>query len=205
MLARLLIRASGLPVTTRGLEHLPPAGQPAVLVANHQSYLDGLLLCALIPHPVMFVAKAELRQRFLARIFLRGIGSCFVERFQHEQSVADAHAVTAELRRGRVACYFPEGTFTRSPGLLPFRLGAFLAAAEAGAAIVPLTLRGTRSVLRAGSWFPRFGAISLIVDKPIPVATPVADERERFAAAVTLRDQAHATILHRSGEPDQAS
>ena len=205
MLARLLIRASRLPVATRGLEQLPPSGQSCILVANHQSYLDGLVLCALLPHPVMFVAKAELRQRFFARIFLRGIGTCFVERFRQEQSVTDAHAVTAELRQGRTACYFPEGTFTRSPGLLPFRLGAFLAAAEAGVAVVPLTLRGTRSVLRADSWFPRFGTISLIIDKPIPATAPVPDERERFSMAVTLRDQARATILHRSGEPDQAS
>jgi 1-acyl-sn-glycerol-3-phosphate acyltransferase len=127
-----------------------------------------------------------------------------VERFRHEQSVADAHAVTARLHEGETACYFPEGTFTRSPGLLPFRLGAFLAAAEAGVPVVPLTLRGTRSVLRAGTWFPRHGAISLIIDEPIPAATPVADERERFTTAVILRDQARATILQRSGEPDLA-
>ena len=205
LLARLLIRASGVPVAVRGLEHLPPPDRPSVLVVNHQSYLDGLVLCALLPYPVMFVAKAELQERFFARVFLRGIGSCFVERFRQDQSVADAHAVTERLRQGSSACYFPEGTFTRSPGLLPFRLGAFLAAAEAGVAVVPLTLRGTRSVLRAGSWFPRFGAISLIIDTPIPASAPVPDERERFTAAVALRDQARATILHRSGEPDQSS
>lgn len=202
--ARLLLRASRLPVSTRGLERLPPPGQPCVLVANHQSYLDGLVLCALLPHPVMFVAKAELQQRYFARIFLRGIGTCFVERFRHEQSVADAHAVTTRLHAGATACYFPEGTFTRSPGLLPFRMGAFLATAEAGAPLVPLTLRGTRSVLRAGSWFPRFGAISLMIDAPIPVSAPIVDERERFSVAVTLRDQARAVILHRCGEPDQS-
>src|SRR5690606_12131708 len=48
--ARLLLRASRLPVNARGLERLPPPGQPCVLVANHQSYLDGLVLCALLPH-----------------------------------------------------------------------------------------------------------------------------------------------------------
>ncbi|MFN2337705.1 MAG: 1-acyl-sn-glycerol-3-phosphate acyltransferase, partial [Gammaproteobacteria bacterium] len=202
--ARLLLRASRLAVSTRGLERLPPPAQPCVLVANHQSYLDGLVLCALLPHPVMFVAKAELQQRFFARIFLRGIGTCFVERFRHEQSVADAHAVTARLHAGATACYFPEGTFTRSPGLLPFRMGAFLATAEAGVPLVPLTLRGTRSVLRAGSWFPRFGTISLMIDAPIPASAPIVDERERFSAAVTLRDQARAVILHRCGEPDQS-
>ncbi|MCW9058067.1 MAG: AMP-binding protein [Gammaproteobacteria bacterium] len=202
--ARLLLRASRLPVSTRGLERLPPPEQPCVLVANHQSYLDGLVLCALLPHPVMFVAKAELQQRFFARIFLRGIGTCFVERFRHEQSVADAHAVTARLHAGATACYFPEGTFTRSPGLLPFRMGAFLAAVEAGVPLVPLTLRGTRSVLRAGSWFPRFGTISLLIDAPIPARASIVDERERFSTAVTLRDQARAVILHRCGEPDQS-
>jgi 1-acyl-sn-glycerol-3-phosphate acyltransferase len=202
--ARLLLRTSRLPVSVRGLENLPPPGQPCVLVANHQSYIDGLVLCALLPHPLMFVAKAELEKNLFARVFLRGIGACFVERFRHEQSVADAHAVTARLQAGESACYFPEGTFTRYPGLLPFRLGAFLTAAEAGVPLVPLTLRGTRNVLRANTWFPRHGHISLMIDTPIPGAAPVMEERERFSAAVRLRDRARATILHRCGEPDQA-
>lgn len=202
--ARLLLRASRLPVKVRGLERLPPPDRPCVLVANHQSYLDGLVLCALLPHPVMFVAKAELQQQFFSRVFLRGIGACFVERFRQEQSVADARAVTARLHAGETACYFPEGTFTRSPGLLPFRLGAFQAAAEAGVPVVPLALRGTRNVLRAGTWFPRHGRISLLIDDPIPPGAPAAGERARFSAAVSLRDRARAAILHRCGEPDQS-
>ena len=53
------------------------------------------------------------------------------------------------------------------PGLLPFRLGAFAAAAEAGAPVVPVTIRGTRAILSAETAFPRRGAINVIVGAPI--------------------------------------
>ena len=82
------------------------------------------------------------------------------------------------------------------PGLLPFRMGAFLAAAQAGAPIVPVTIRGTRSILRAGSWFPRRGRLEVIVEPPIP------PDGADWAAAVRLRDAARAAILRHCGEPD---
>ena len=92
--------------------------------------------------------------------------------------------------------FFPEGTFGRMPGLLPFRMGAFTAAAEAGAAVVPVGIRGTRSVLRAGSWFPHRGALS------VTVGTPLVPEGRDWSDAVKLRDLARQQILNLTGEPD---
>jgi 1-acyl-sn-glycerol-3-phosphate acyltransferase len=63
--------------------------------------------------------------------------------------VADAEQVTAALRGGASLLFFPEGTFDRSPGLLPFRLGAFKAAVEACLPVVPIAIRGTRDILPA--------------------------------------------------------
>jgi 1-acyl-sn-glycerol-3-phosphate acyltransferase len=62
--------------------------------------------------------------------------------------VADATRVTAAIRDGAVVCVFPEGTFVRRPGLLPFRLGAFKAAVEAGCPIVPVVGEGWREMVR---------------------------------------------------------
>jgi acyl carrier protein len=171
--AQLLFRLARIPLHVRGLDQLP-GDRACVVVANHASYLDGVVLAAALPVSLAFVAKAELEQRFISRIFLRRIGAGFVERFDKQRGVADARHIARKIQAGHSLLFFPEGTFTRMPGLLPFHMGAFVAAAEAGTPVVPVTIRGSRSILRAR------------------------------AAAVQLRDTARAAILHHVAEPDLA-
>ena len=84
------------------------------------------------------------------------------------------------------------------PGLLPFHMGAFVTAAEAGVPVLPVTLRGTRSKLRADSWFPRRGAVG------VAVSAPIQPQGSDWAAAIKLRDAAREAILRGVGEPDLA-
>lgn len=191
---RLLRRLTGTPLTVSGLEHLP-AG-PCVLVANHSSYLDAYVLMVAIPRHFHYVAKRELLDNPWLGKPLERIGTLFVERFDVQRSAEEARKVAEAARAGQSLGFFPEGTFTRMPGLLTFRMGAFVAAAQAGAPVVPVTLRGTRSMLRAGSWFPRRGRLEVIVEPPIQ---PEGDD---WSAAVRLRDAARAIILRHCGEPD---
>src|SRR3989337_3028928 len=107
--------------------------------------------------PVGFVAKSELQRPFLARIFLRGLGTQFVERFDVEKSVEDSARLVARAKAGQSLFVFAEGTLTRAPGLMPFKMGAFQVAAEAGVPVVPIAIIGTRSALRGGNWFPPKG------------------------------------------------
>jgi 1-acyl-sn-glycerol-3-phosphate acyltransferase len=97
---------------------------------------------------------------------------------------------------------FPEGTLHRMPGLLPFHLGAFLAAAEAGVPVLPVTLRGTRSILRDRSLFPRRGRVRVHMGEPIWPRP--AGEGSAWDAAIRLRGQARAEMLRYCGEPDLA-
>ncbi len=201
--ARLFARLTGTPILVRGLENLTP-DTPCVLVTNHASYLDGIVLVAALPGKLShagyfsFVAKRELVESFIPRIYLEHIGSDFVERFESQRSVEDVKQVALSLQSGRSPVFFPEGTFSRIPGLMPFRMGAFVVAAEAGAPVVPVALRGTRSILRDGHWFPRRGIISVTIGKPI------APDEKGWAAAIHLRNTARAEILRRCGEPDLA-
>jgi 1-acyl-sn-glycerol-3-phosphate acyltransferase len=78
-------------------------------------------------------------------------------------------------------------------------MGAFVIAAQTGVPLLPVTIRGARSVLRDGSWFARRGAIS------VSVAAPLLPQGSDWNAAVALRDAARAEILRRCGEPDLAS
>jgi acyl carrier protein len=191
--ARALLRGVGVPLAVRGLEHLPPADRAAVLVSNHASYLDGLVLVAALPRPFTFVAKHELAGQFIAGTFLRRLGALFVERVDRRRSVEDAQQLADAVRQGHSLLVFAEGTFGAEPGVLPFHLGAFMAAVDAGAPVVPLVLRGTREVLSFPHWWPRRGA--LMVEVAPPLAVPPASDG--FAAAVQLRDAARAWIVRR--------
>lgn len=193
--ARLLFCLTRIPLSVEGGGQLPQ-GQSYVIVSNHASYLDGVILMASLPVKLAFVAKAELDHQYFPRLFLRRIGALFVERFDKQRSVADARHAVRKIQAGHSLMYFPEGTFTRMPGLLPFHMGAFVAAAEAGVPLLPVTIRSARSLLRAGSWFPHRAAVR------VSVAAPILPEGADWAAAVKLRDAARASLLLHLGEPD---
>ena len=185
MAARLLLRATATPLTVRGLQHLP-AG-PCVLVSNHGSYLDGVILVAALPRPFVFVAKRELRQQFVAGVYLRRLGAEFVERFEARRSVVDAEHMADVVRQGRSLAVFPEGTFVDRPGLLPFHLGAFMAAANAAVPVVPVVIRGHRELLPAGRWWPRHTALAVEIHAAVAPPDAAVD---LFAGAVSLRQAA---------------
>ncbi|WP_187696302.1 AMP-binding protein [Xanthovirga aplysinae] len=176
-------------------ENLPPAG--GVFVANHSSYLDGLILILSCPDKLTFIAKKELARQFFAGHFLKKIKTLFVERQEHEDSLKDFKIVLDAAKEKNRLVFFPEGTITRMPGLLGFRLGAFLVATNTGCPVVPITIRGTRDILRDdGQWFPRWGSIEVHVGKPILA------KGTDFNAAVRLRDTAREEILTTCGEMD---
>jgi 1-acyl-sn-glycerol-3-phosphate acyltransferase len=193
--ARLLARAGGMLPRVEGLEHLEGEG-PRIVVSNHQSYLDGVLLTAALPPRFAYVVKRELERAPLAGGFLRRLGTVFVERFDPAQGAGESRKVLDALRSGDSLVVFPEGTFRRYPGLLPFRMGAFLVAAETGVPVVPVTVRGTRSILRGDIFLPRRGAPEIVAGAPLQPAGAGWD------AAVRLRDAARTGMLARCGEPD---
>jgi 1-acyl-sn-glycerol-3-phosphate acyltransferase len=193
-IARTVLAAMAVPLTGRGIERI--AGGGAMLTFNHSSYADVLVLTALLPGEPAFVAKKELSEQMFAGPVLRRLAIPFVERYDVAASLADAEALVALAREGRVLVFFPEGTFTRRAGLLGFYLGAFKVAADAGLPILPGIIRGTRSMLRANQWFPRRVPIA------VEIAEPVVPAGADFASVLALRDAVRAEILARCGEPD---
>jgi 1-acyl-sn-glycerol-3-phosphate acyltransferase len=196
--ARAFFRLIGVKLIVHGVENLP-RGVPSVLVANHASYLDGVTLIAAVPIHYHFVAKRELSRQFVAGTYLSRLGTEFVERFDAQQSVQAANRLANLAASGASLAFFPEGTFTRAPGVRPFHLGAFVAAARARVPVIPVAIRGSRTILRAGHWFPRHGTLVVTVSKPI---VPLDESADDFSAAIALRDAARAAILQTCGEPD---
>ena len=194
-ISRGFLKLAAMPVRVVNPERLPTT--QCVVVANHASYLDGVVFTAALPPRFGFVIKREMNSVPLAGLLLRRLGSEFVERFNRNRGAADTRRVLRNATNGNSLVFFPEGTFTRIPGLLKFHTGAFAIAVRAGCPIVPAVVRGTRHALSPRGGLPRAGQIEVTILPPIqpPPASP--------AAAAALRDQARAAILSELGEPDQ--
>jgi acyl carrier protein len=191
---RMWAALSGLRLEIAGLELLPTTAH--VVVVNHASYADGLLLTAALPPTHAYVVKREARAWPVFGRVLARLGTLFIERFDREEAVSDTRRAGTEARRGESLVFFAEGTFRRSPGLLPFRLGAFVTASESGLPVVPVALRGSRRLLPDGRWIPRR---TPIIVEALPRLEP---EGIGWDAALALRDRARAAILARVEEPD---
>jgi 1-acyl-sn-glycerol-3-phosphate acyltransferase len=190
---------TGIRVAVTGLANLPRT--PHLIAANHSSYIDAILLAAVLPleQRYVFVVKREFAQQSIARWFLAGIGAAFVDRSDPKQGVEDVAAVEQVVREGALPLFFPEGTFDRQPGLREFHMGAFLVAAHTRLPIVPVGIRGTRSILRDGSWFPRLRAAA------VTIGTPIAPTGDDWPAAVALRDRVRTEISSLSGEAERVA
>jgi 1-acyl-sn-glycerol-3-phosphate acyltransferase len=190
---RSILALSGCPVRVEGVEHLRAAA-PAILAANHASYLDAVVLLAALPLEFAFVVKRELAGSPVVGTVIRKVGHLTVERAAPAQSAADAERATASLRDGVSLFFFPEGTFVRAPGLLPFRLGAFKAAVETGRPVVPIGLRGTREILPGDTWLPKPGPIT------VAIGPPIAPRAVGWQEMVRLRDLTRAEIARLADE-----
>ena len=198
--ARAFFLLAGMPLRLRGVENLPE-GQ-CVVVANHASYLDGVVMAAALPPRFGFVIKREMNDVPVAGLLLRRIGSEFVDRFNRHKGGTDARRVLRTAASGHSLVFFPEGTFSHEVGLGKFHSGAFAIASRAGCPVVPAVILGTRRNMPATRILPRPGALEVRYGTaivPTPAAAPDEDP------ALKLRDQSRAAILAELGEPDLAA
>ena len=201
-LSGLLAFASGVKIIVKGIEHLPPGSRACIYVANHASYIDSLAILAAIPRRFSFIAKEALREKFITALPLKKLGVHFVERFDTQRSIVDIEKLSRHARPEASFFFFPEGTFTDVTGLRPFKLGAFTTAAQARLPVVPISIRGTRSILRSDSRFPHRGQITLTIGPALHTDSATGSREDSWRAAVDLRDTARAQILRHCGEPD---
>lgn len=175
-------------------------GQPltqldsAVVVANHQSYLDGMILTAVLPPHYTFLIKREMVRVPIAGFVLSRLGSEFVDRTSANHRHRSARRLVQAARQGRALAVFPEGTFDARPGLKPFRMGAFRAARIGELSIAPVVITGARTKLPSDCWLPRPG--------PLTVEFCPRLEARDFPDEIALMHATRHAMLERLDEPD---
>jgi len=186
-----VIAIHGVAVAVRGTF---PSG-PAVLVSNHLSYLDPLVIGALVPCSP--IAKGEVRHWPVIGSAARSLGVHFVDRSSAHSGARVLRRAHVVLRAGASILNFPEGTTTDGSTLLPFRRGIFGLARLAAVPVVPIALRfGNRELAWTGgdTFLPHYfrtaarRAPAVHVDVGAPIAA------ERFASAEELARFTHQRI-----------
>jgi len=192
--AKMVFVLARVRVTVRGMDNLPL--DSCVVVANHASYIDGVLLNGYLPARFGFVIKGEMRDIPVVHFLLRRSGSKFVERKETVGSSRDARQLVKAAQEGESLGFFPEGTFRLERGVGRFRAGAFLAAVKGDMPVVPIAISGTRAMMPSGRILPR--KTELLIDV-LPAIAPGDDD---YASARKLAEASRQRILAALDEPD---
>jgi fatty-acyl-CoA synthase len=201
---RMLFVLIGCRVRVVGKEYVDLPGAK-VFAANHTSYFDVLPLMLGLGVPYRFVAKMEVGRMPFIGTFLRQMRHTKFDRSDRQSRLRQSEEIEKLLREGESVFVFPEGTFTAEEGVRPFQLGAFKAAVDAGAPIIPVSLAGTRRFLRDGTYLPRPTSVTITVSPPIyPRVTregTKAEENSAWHELIRLRDSTREAIARYTGEP----
>jgi len=201
---KVLFALEGCRVRVAGKEYMETPGAK-IYASNHTSYFDVLPLMLGLGVPYRFIATMEVSGMPFIGTFLKQMGHLKFDRTDPDSRLRQAQEMEEFLRNGESVFVFPEGTFTQDDGVRPFQLGAFKAAVETGAPIIPVALAGTRKILRDGTYLPRPGNVTITVLPPIyPRRAGDAEESGDPAGwheLIRLRDAARDAIARYSGEP----
>jgi 1-acyl-sn-glycerol-3-phosphate acyltransferase len=179
--AQKILKAARIDVTVEGLENIGE-DRAAVLVANHQSWMDVFVLCANLPVDYRFVAKKELEGIPVFSAAWKKAGHISIDRGDLQKAIGSLDAAGGVMRRDRATVImFPEGTRSRTGELQSFKKGAFVLAIQTGVPIVPAAILGTRALMPKGDWRVRPGPVRIRIGAPIPVAGLAHTDRDALS------------------------
>ncbi len=177
-------------VEVRGLENLRSAGERVVVVANHVSFLDALLVAAFIPDRPVFAINTFMARKWWVRPFL-GLVEAFPLDPTNPMSV---RSLTRRVREGRVCVIFPEGRLTRTGALMKIYEGPGMVADRSDAAVVPLRIDGAQytpfSKMKGKvrlRWFPKI-TMTILPPRRFDVPKTLVGRKRRQRAGVALYD-----------------
>ncbi|MBW1866090.1 MAG: 1-acyl-sn-glycerol-3-phosphate acyltransferase [Deltaproteobacteria bacterium] len=181
---RLIIRslAGGmLDIQYAGMENIPHKG-PAILAANHVSFLDGIILGAYLPRLIWFMTKNSQYKNMVIRMILR-LGGTFPVRRYRTDVVAVRNAFRV-LQQGHVLGVFPEGERSWDGRMLPFKKGTLRLMLAAGKPVIPVGISGIYELMPRWTTTLRRVPVRITVGEPLQFSSiPIACQTEEDIAA----------------------
>ena len=197
---RWLCVLNGIDVTIEGLEHIRP-DQPQIFMANHQGFFDIFALNGYLPVQLRWVAKSSLFYIPFVGWAMWAAGSVPVDRGNRKKAYRAFLATIEKLKAGNSIVIFPEGTRSLDGTIGPFKKGGPLLSVRSGAPLVPVTLVGTRSIIKKGSGVIRPGRIQIVISPPLSSQTVKEDKEENVLR--NIRDTICRNYENRHEEKNQ--
>ena len=172
-----ILFVSGIKVDIKGLANIDPA-KSYIYMANHRSNFDIPVLLGCLPIQFRWLAKAELFKIPIFGRAMSGAGYVKIDRSNRKSAFKSIDEVAAKMKNGVSVMIFPEGTRSQDGNLKPFKKGGFVMAVDTGTPIVPIILRGTRSIMTKGSWRINPDKVNLSIEKPIDTSGYTRDTKE---------------------------
>lgn len=181
-----LLRGGGMRVEIEGMENVD-FSRSHFFAANHQSLVDTLVLFYVVPAPLIFILKEELRRVPFLGAYVEAMGMVFIRRGERRRSLENLEQCRRRLGAGMSIAMFPEGTRSRDGRVAPFKTATFLPAIDTGVPIVPVALEGPGRILPPGTFKVRPGTIRVAFGRPVPTAGLGRGDRRRLAEEVRRR------------------
>jgi len=181
---------AGTKVEIRGKENLPPADKAALFVGNHRSYFDTIILQPIVKGPLGFVAKKEFESYPLLPMYMKDMGSIFLDRDNLRASLKTIADGTERMEKGLSLGLFPEGTRNHGEELLPFKAGGYRMAEKSGSPIILMALTNFGKIFEENKFhFLRRRHVIIEFDKPVYPSEMDKDARKAFYDNIPVRIQ----------------
>lgn len=183
---------TGTRCTVEGYENIPQSS-PCVMIGNHQSSLDILYLGAMFPKHTSIMAKKELKWVPFLGQWMSLSGAVWIDRKSRKDAIATFARIGQRMHRDNLSLWiFPEGTRSKLPvpGLLPFKMGAFHLALQAGVPVVPVVCENYYPLYDNGRTRFEAGTIR------IRILPPVSSEGYSRETVHDFADKVHGVMLN---------
>jgi len=178
-LCRGLLKITGAKLNIQGRENLLYKGA-AVYMGTHKSYMDIVIMIALVEEPLIFIGKSEVDKLPFIRTWFKAIGGIYMDREDIRQSFKVILEAITKLKGGYSVAIFPEGTRAKGKEMIDFKAGSFKLATKANVPIVPITMQNTFKLLEEKSRV-RPAKIEVNIGKVIDVPTLTREEKQTIS------------------------
>lgn len=183
---RSILKLTGITIEIEGLENLACRG-PVILMSNHQSLYDILVLLSSIPLQFGFLAKESLFKIPILGWHMSRAGYIPIDRSDSRDGVRSLLEGVQKIKRGKSVVIFPEGTRSLDNKIGSFKLGGFVMAIKAGIPIIPITINGSGKVIQKGEKRFSPNTIKLIIGSPVITETYTSKEKKVLADEIKER------------------